>query len=144
MHALQFCPLPISPRYIIFLPKHSNKLYIESKSFLSPPTIIDKVAFFAPISPPETGASKTLNFLPKLYIFLANKGDEVVISIKYVPSFAYLNMPSSPKYTSSTSFGYPTIVNTTSAFSTHSLIVLVTVIPNSFKGSHLESVLLNT
>ena len=50
-------PLPKSPAWNIFFPIILNKGSAFSNAFFDPPTIIFKVAFWAPITPPLTGAS---------------------------------------------------------------------------------------
>ena len=58
------------------------KYTTASNTGCSPPTIIDKPAFFAPVSPPDTGASRQRTpFLPrKSATFIAISGEMVLIS----------------------------------------------------------------
>ena len=60
LHIFADCPLPAEPQKTDFCPITSNKgislLYI----FFSPPTIKVKLPELAPITPPDTGASKKL------------------------------------------------------------------------------------
>ena len=51
------CPAPGPPWWTIVLPMHSNTGCTASTTSLSPPIMIDSAAFFAPTSPPDTGAS---------------------------------------------------------------------------------------
>ena len=52
------CPSPLPPTSVMFFPNFSNSGLIFSNVASGPPTMIDSVAFFAPTSPPETGASR--------------------------------------------------------------------------------------
>ena len=74
--------------------------------------MMDRVAFLAPKSPPDTGASRAWipDRLSFSQILMARSGLEVVISMTRVPFPAWAKMPSSPRYTCSTSDGYPTMV----------------------------------
>ena len=140
-----YCPLPASPKYVMFFPKFFTRgRTVSSKTFLSPPAIIDSVPFFAPISPPVTGKSNAVapTFANSSLIFFANVGEDVVISTKTCPSFAVFIRPFSPRYTSSTSLGYPTIEKITSAFSGASFTSFSKVAPRLIKPSVLEAVLL--
>ncbi len=82
----------------------------------SPPTMIDNRASRAPTSPPDTGASMLWIFfdLATAYISRARLGSVVVMSTRMLPFFAPERTPRSPRMTSRTSGGKPTIVNTTS------------------------------
>ena len=51
-------PSPLPPTSVMFLPISSNSGLTLSNAASVPPTMIDSVAFFAPTSPPETGASR--------------------------------------------------------------------------------------
>ena len=75
----------------MLLPKTSNTGSICLKTFSSPPTIIDNVPFLAPISPPDTGASRLakLCFEDSSKIFFANNGLDVVKSMR-IQSFLAL------------------------------------------------------
>jgi len=42
----------------MFLPINSNSGLTRANAASGPPTMMDNVAFFAPTSPPETGASR--------------------------------------------------------------------------------------
>ena len=131
---------------MILVPMHSNTSLHSSNAFLSPPTIIDKVPFLAPISPPDTGASKALISLDlaSSYILIDNLGLVVVISITVLPSLALANIPLSPKYTSSTSLGYPTIVIIISLSLAHDFISSHHIAPSSITSIILDLVLVYT
>ena len=47
-----------SPTWVMFLPISSNSGMARSKSVVAPPTMMVSAAFFAPTSPPDTGASR--------------------------------------------------------------------------------------
>ena len=46
------------PTWVMFLPISSNSGLARAKAASGPPTMIVSAAFFAPTSPPETGASR--------------------------------------------------------------------------------------
>jgi hypothetical protein len=66
------------------------------------------------------------------------------MSTRYAPSRAAAMMPFSPKYTSSTSDGYPTMVMTTSAAAAAAPGVSAHVAPRASSGSALARVRLCT
>ena len=51
-------PVPAGPVWWMALPMRSNSGTARSNASRSPPAMMDSVAFFAPTSPPETGASR--------------------------------------------------------------------------------------
>ena len=106
-------PQQALPQYSICVPNASKISLFVSKSSLSAPTKTVRVPFFAPVSPPVTGASTTWtpNSFPFVYNSLANFGLEVVKSIQVLPASIQLKITS---YTSLTSLGKPTIVQITS------------------------------
>ncbi|COG71106.1 Uncharacterised protein [Streptococcus pneumoniae] len=130
----------------MFVPNFSSKGKHLSYISFSPPTIIASFASFAPTSPPETGASNVYIFLlfATSLIRFAKVGVDVVKSIAIVPSFACSIIPSIPKYTSSTSCGYPTIVITISTCFTNSFGVSHQCAPACTKESVFAFVLLYT
>ena len=83
---------------------------------LSPPIMIDSVPPFAPMSPPETGASTlaTPLALAASAISTASDGSLVVISTRTLPSFDPASAPFLPSITSRTSLGNPTMAKITS------------------------------
>jgi hypothetical protein len=55
---LQVCPSPLaSPTSVMFLPMAWSSGRTRSKAAFGPPHMMVRAAFFAPTSPPETGAS---------------------------------------------------------------------------------------
>ena len=51
------CPAPVSPTSVMFLPMSSKIGLTLANASSDPPTMIVRLAAFAPTSPPETGAS---------------------------------------------------------------------------------------
>lgn len=51
-------PSPLPPTRVMFLPMRSNSGLTRANTSSGPPTMMDSVAFLAPTSPPETGASR--------------------------------------------------------------------------------------
>ena len=86
---------------------HSNSGIASAKSASSPPTMMERVALRAPLSPPDTGASITrMPFsLPCSYSCCASEGEEVVMSMASAPGLALSKMPPRSQNTSLTSLG---------------------------------------
>ena len=57
LQTLQIWPAPTSPTRVMFLPINSNSGFTLAKAASEAPTMMVSAAFFAPTSPPETGAS---------------------------------------------------------------------------------------
>ena len=55
---LQVWPSPVPPTSVMFLPISSSTGLARSNTAGWPPHMMDRVAFLAPTSPPETGASR--------------------------------------------------------------------------------------
>ena len=55
---LQVWPSPVPPTSVMFLPMASNAGLTRSNTAGLPPHMMDSVAFLAPTSPPDTGASR--------------------------------------------------------------------------------------
>gem|GEM_PF-6302471 len=81
------------------MPITSKNGLASAKADSSPPTMIDSVAFLAPESPPDTGASMAV--LPAAAaaaeIRAASDGSLVVRSTNRAPRFADATMPSAPR-----------------------------------------------
>ncbi len=73
--ALTVCPAPLGPTCTIVLPTASRTGAAAAKSAASPPTMIDRAAFSAPASPPETGASSSRK--PRLRACVGEVGGDV-------------------------------------------------------------------
>ena len=73
--ALTVWPAPFGPTWTTVLPTASRTGRAASKSSAVPPTMIDSAAFFAPASPPETGASSRRK--PALLGLLGELGGDV-------------------------------------------------------------------
>ena len=94
----------------------SNSGHTRATSSSLPPIMIDSAAFFAPTSPPETGASTAPTRFPVAAsaISTASDGSLVVMSTSTEPADAPARAPSSPRKTSRTSAGKPTMAMVTS------------------------------
>ncbi|MNC85222.1 hypothetical protein D3C83_08120 [compost metagenome] len=55
---LHVCPSPLPPTSVMFFPMRSNTGLTLLKVASLPPTMMVSAAFFAPTSPPDTGASR--------------------------------------------------------------------------------------
>ena len=108
--------------------------------------MIDSVAFFAPTSPPDTGAS-TLDTdfcFAASAISTASDGSLVVMSTRMLPLLEPASAPSAPSITSRTSLGKPTIEKTTSDAAATALGVSAHLAPCANSGSALDFVRLET
>ena len=83
----------------MFFPMRLKRGSISSKTFLSPPAIMERAPSLAPLSPPETGASRTeIPFsAASREILAASLGLEVVMSMRTVPFLAPSRIPFSPR-----------------------------------------------
>ena len=59
MQSFTVCPAPLGPQWVIVLPIASRIGRQRSSASDLPPTMIESVPAFAPVSPPETGASSS-------------------------------------------------------------------------------------
>src|SRR6185369_1750613 len=114
--ALTACPEPIGPTWVIVVPRLWSTGLARSRSAASPPMKIDRVPFFAPSLPPETGPSSI--WTPVAASRSANwrvaDGEIVDMSTTSVPAAAPSATPAGPKRTASTSGVSETMVITTS------------------------------
>ena len=94
----------------------SNSGIARSTASHAPPTIIERLASRAPLSPPETGASIAEMPLAAASVarLRASDGVLVVISIRSDGGFEVESVPWGPRWISSTSAGKPTIEIATS------------------------------
>ncbi len=137
---LQVWPSPFSPTSVMFLPISSNTGLTWSKVACLPPHMIDSAAFFAPTSPPDTGASRYSQ--PSSLIFFANSfvstGEIELMSTTILPLDRPSATPFSPNSAFCTSGVSGTIVMIRSACCATSLAVPQAVPPasvNSFGTS---------
>ena len=108
--------------------------------------MIDNRASRAPMSPPETGASNAITPFANASsaIRTAKPGRLVVISTIALPGARPASAPSSPRITSSTSEGYPTIVKTTSLCNATSRGLEQADAPRLIRSFSFDGVRLNT
>src|SRR3954453_20915634 len=122
--ALTVWPPPLGPTRTTVLPTASKTGRAASKSARSPPTMMDRAAFFAPASPPETGASRMRS--PRFRACLASSpvtsGRMLEKSMTSVPGLAFSKTPPAPVSTSWTSGKSGTMTAATSASRTASPI----------------------
>ena len=122
--ALTVWPAPLGPTRTTVFPTASKTGLAASKSARSPPTMMDSAAFFAPASPPETGASRMRR--PRSRACFASSdvtsGRMLEKSMTRVPGLAVSKTPPGPASTSWTSGESGTITATTSASCTASPI----------------------
>src|SRR5260370_5244681 len=95
MASLIVCPAPLGPRWNQRLP---NTPRIGSTDFnvpASPPTIKISSPFFAPQSPPVTGASRkrTLRSVQAAAILRASAGETVLESMEGLPGLSPAHAP---------------------------------------------------
>ncbi len=110
-------PAPAGPWWTIVLPMHSRSGRTASTASVSPPTMIDRAAFLAPTSPPETGASTLCDALRLgRVVDFAGPATARWWSCRPGPCLAWLpaSAPCGPRKTSRTSLGKPTMAKTTS------------------------------
>ena len=103
--ALAICPAPASPTWVIVLPIAWKTGRTFSSAACGPPTMIAKVPWRAPMSPPLTGASRHWTpFSPSFSAMRrAAAGWMVELSTKTSPGWAPSITPCGPSATSSTS-----------------------------------------
>src|SRR6478735_11085868 len=138
--ALTVCPAPDGPTCTIVFPTGAKISAAASKSAASPPTMMDSAAFFAPASPPETGASRMRN--PRSFASFASSavtsGRIEEKSMIRVPGLALSNTPPSPASTSRTWGESGTMTATTSASRTASAIEVAPLPPTAISASILS------
>ena len=123
-------------------PIASNAGTAFSKTSSRPPTMIVSVPFCAPMSPPETGASRkecpaSSSCFP---ISRVTSGEIVLMSMKSVPAPAPSTAPFSPKRTASTSGESVTIEITMSFPTAHSRGVSAFFAPAATTSSQRDAV----
>ncbi len=140
--ALTVWPEPVGPTCTTVLPTASNTSDAAAKSSAEPPTMIDRAAFLAPASPPETGASRYRKPAASAWSASAivTSGRIEEKSMTSVPGCALARTPSSPVRTLSTSGESGTMTATTSAPLTASATDDAAVPPASTSGWALAAV----
>mmetsp|Transcript_25140 Transcript_25140/g.56757 ORF Transcript_25140/g.56757 Transcript_25140/m.56757 type:complete len:203 (-) Transcript_25140:133-741(-) len=125
------CPLPLPPQCTMFLPMaaRTGRDLVRARS--SPPTMNVRVAFCAPIVPPETGASMNSWPLPwqTSESSRAHAGSTVLQSMKRTSFLLLARRPSLRKYASFTCLPAGSMVITVSILSVSSAGQLAAVAP---------------
>ena len=139
------CPAPWSPWRTTVDPMSEKQGATAATTSAGPPTMIEREAERAPISPPETGASRTWTPCNAAASAkeMANDGFEVVMSMRTAPREAPCKAPFWPRRTSSTSLGNPTMEKTKSLCSATKAGVPAQVAPAArrpwaFSGERVE------
>src|SRR5438552_3865482 len=117
LQVLAACPLPAAPACTTALPIAEKIGCARANACALPPTMKVSVAACAPATPPETGASSIARPLLSAAPATARAVSTSIVeqSISKVPGTALATTPSSPRYTSRTSWPLGSIVIITSA-----------------------------
>lgn len=130
-------PAPDGPWCTIVFPISSKSGWTRANVSASPPAMMERRASRAPMSPPETGASRVATPWARAAasISRASAGSLVDMSTRTVPRAAPASTPSGPSTTSRTSAGYPTIVKITSETAATAHGVSAQKAPRASRGS---------